>query len=758
MSEKRQQEQPPEAFNIGDIYFVLFRRKWLILLFCLAGLIGAGVISVLRPAQWQSDARLFIQFVPVVSSKPSEQPGGSGMMAVDPGSGAMNIVMTEMELFKSLDLAEQVVTNIGPERILAKYGGGEDTNKAAAVVLNNLAMDEMPKTPSILHVTMQHPDPEVARDILRSFIMFYQKKSRNMRLLQMSEEQLETEAQQVENEFKEASKALTEAKSQAGVISTYAETAKDLSERYSRTQNDFYEAQAQLSETGASLKATNLTMGTGSGASNAMVNVPNSVVDEYRRKLDQLARARKDLDDVEYQTPELSPLREGPKKRVQTLESSKDALEKQYPALPALVSPMMSAGSSTSPNLFEAAPQILRALQISEKINTLSNQLSEIKNQQTKLESQRAVIVDLESKLNFKETYLKRLREKQEVASNSVNPEFAGGIKISDPPSPSVRKRAKIVKKMMAGSLAIGVLAGLGLAFMLEMVMDRSIRRPGEIETKLRLPLFISIPDLARKGNGNGHHAQLAASNNRKLLNGSNEKALVKSNGANGNAPATELPIWDPQHGLHRFCSGLRDRLIVNFEVRNLTHNPKLVGVTSCNKGAGVSTVAAGLASSLSETGDGNVLLVDMRGEQGAAQQFYKGKPGLGVDEALRSETREGAFVQEKLYVASEAGEAEIPTALSKRFASLMPKLKASDYDYIIFDMPPVSQTSITARLSGLMDMVLLVIESEKTQRDSVKRATALLNESKAHISTVLNKVHNYVPTRLHQEYLDDEA
>jgi MinD superfamily P-loop ATPase len=64
----------------------------------------------------------------------------------------------------------------------------------------------------------------------------------------------------------------------------------------------------------------------------------------------------------------------------------------------------------------------------------------------------------------------------------------------------------------------------------------------------------------------------------------------------------------------------------------------------------------------------------------------------------------------------------------------------------------------MTARLSGLKDMVLLVIESEKTQRDSVKRATALLNESKAHVSTVLNKVHNYVPTRLHQEYLDDEA
>ena len=76
-----------------------------------------------------------------------------------------------------------------------------------------------------------------------------------------------------------------------------------------------------------------------------------------------------------------------------------------------------------------------------------------------------------------------------------------------------------------------------------------------------------------------------------------------------------------------------------------------------------------------------------------------------------------------------------------------MPKLKASHYDYIIFDMPPVSQTSVTPRLAGFMDMVLLVIESEKTNQDVVKRANALLAESKANVRAVLNKTHTYVPT-----------
>jgi len=89
------------------------------------------------------------------------------------------------------------------------------------------------------------------------------------------------------------------------------------------------------------------------------------------------------------------------------------------------------------------------------------------------------------------------------------------------------------------------------------------------------------------------------------------------------------------------------------------------------------------------------------------------------------------ALVSGRLYAANERLDDKLPRALPKSFANLMPKLKASDYDYIIFDMPPVTQTSTTPRLAGLMDMVLLVIESEKTSQDVVKRVKALLANPK---------------------------
>ncbi|MGH8023448.1 MAG: hypothetical protein ACRED1_07690, partial [Limisphaerales bacterium] len=82
--------------------------------------------------------------------------------------------------------------------------------------------------------------------------------------------------------------------------------------------------------------------------------------------------------------------------------------------------------------------------------------------------------------------------------------------------------------------------------------------------------------------------------------------------------------------------------------------------------------------------------------------------------------------------------------------------IRSSDYGYIIFDMPPVTQTSITSRLAGFMDMVLLVIQSEKTHVDAAQQAIGLLAHSKTKIGVVLNKTRKYIPERLHRETLTD--
>jgi Mrp family chromosome partitioning ATPase len=190
------------------------------------------------------------------------------------------------------------------------------------------------------------------------------------------------------------------------------------------------------------------------------------------------------------------------------------------------------------------------------------------------------------------------------------------------------------------------------------------------------------------------------------------------------------------------------------FEMINLTHKPKLVAVTSCDPKAGVTTTAAGLASSLSETGEGNVLLVDMNVRDGEAHHFFKGKLTCPLEEVFENGKRGDAMGQGNLYVAQDAeGADKLPRVMPKRFSHLVPKMRASDYDYIIFDMPPISQISITPRLARFMDMVLLVVESEKTDQEAAKRATKILTESKTNVGVVLNKSREYLPRRLQQDF-----
>jgi len=297
-------------------------------------------------------------------------------------------------------------------------------------------------------------------------------------------------------------------------------------------------------------------------------------------------------------------------------------------------------------------------------------------------------------------------------------------VSIIQSPTPPLRNWSKKTIKLAAGLVAGGLAAGLALAFLVERILNRSVKRPCEIETNLGLPLFISIP---------------AAKKMRRSL-----------------WLGEVVPPWNHEHPLRRFFEGLRDRLIVHFKVRNLSHKPKLVAVTSCGHGAGVSSIAAGLAATLSETGDGNVLLVQNSGERGATQQFHKGELECSLEEVLETE-KKCTLVTANIYTITEEAKGEILSgSIPGKLSALMPKLKASEYDYIIFDLPPVSETSATARLSGMMDMVLLVIESEKTHRDVIKRVIKLLAISEVIVNTVLNKTRNYVPFGLCQEFLYD--
>jgi polysaccharide biosynthesis transport protein len=745
MSEAAVPEQPAGgSMSLGDIYFILFRRKWIIVTFALLGVCAAGVLFLIKPPRYRSEQKLFIRYV-AEGKSPTPTENATATRALNEKEAS--ILSTEAQIVQSLDVAREAATSVGPEKILAKYGGGSHVDWAADLILANLEIELMPQQGSVISLVFQHKDPEIAQKVLKEVVTAYIKKHKEMhQSAGLFEDFFIKETSRLRSDLATTEQQLREVKANAGVISL-EQSKKDYAVQIGRIREELLVEQADLARQQAILEELpKLVQGNIESNTNSEVRVPIDHINDYRNISLRIKTLETQVDGMrDVYTTNAAPMK---LKLDQIAEAriQKKKLEEQYPELANMVV-APRPGQSTPPST-DITTATIRVKGLKATIELLTNQLAQIQTEAAKLDLLEVKVTELERTRQLQESDLKYFLgslEQSRIEGALGSGKAANIIPINSEPTGAVKAWSKTFKKKVQMIAFGGLMAGIAFAFLLELFIDRSVKRPTDVVKKLRLPLFISIPDLNR----NGYREKKAKG----------EKDPAPAEGAIG----WPVENWDRNHPLRRFYEGLRDRLIIHFEVNNVARKPKIVGVTSCGKGVGVSSIAAGLAASLSETGDGKVLLVDMNAEQGSAQQFHKGKLTCSLDDALAPETMKSALVQSNLYVVSEgvdprggADGGSLPQILPKRFAHLIPKLEASHFDYIIFDMPPVSTTSMTARLGRIMDMVLFVIEAEKTGVDVAKQATALLAESKVKVTAVLNRTHNYVPTRLHLEYLHD--
>jgi uncharacterized protein involved in exopolysaccharide biosynthesis/Mrp family chromosome partitioning ATPase len=373
------------------------------------------------------------------------------------------------------------------------------------------------------------------------------------------------------------------------------------------------------------------------------------------------------------------------------------------------------------------------------KVEMFKSRLREVQQRTKQLSELAPQIEELERKREMDEANYKYFAASLEKAriDEALDPSKMPNISAVQHPSPPIletKKRNKLALGLAGGGIALGI----ALALFRGLFLNRTVGRPLQLETQLQIPLMLSIP-YSRARNG---HLALPT-------NGSH---------ANPGAPRTrrhhsKLAPWEPGHFMRPYCDAIRDRLGLYFELNHLTHKPKLVGIAGFSRHAGASTLAAGLAASLSEANDGKVLLVDVNLGPQEVHPFFKGKPAYSLNAALKPKEKI-ASAADNLYLATvgpsnTGGLAQVGL---KKFFDMMPNLKASDFDYIIFDMPSLEQTSPTWGMAAFMDKLLLVVEAEKNNRDLIKRGYRKLVAERNNVAVVVNKTRSYVPKCLDSE------
>jgi uncharacterized protein involved in exopolysaccharide biosynthesis/Mrp family chromosome partitioning ATPase len=371
------------------------------------------------------------------------------------------------------------------------------------------------------------------------------------------------------------------------------------------------------------------------------------------------------------------------------------------------------------------------------KIAALKARLRDVQERTKQFSELAPQIEDLERKKEMDETNYKYFAASLEKArvDEALDPAKMPNISAVQRPSPpglETKIRDKIALALAGGGIALGI----ALALLKGLVLNQTVGRPLQLETRLHIPLMLSIPY------ANGRFAL--------PRNGSPVKPGALTTGRRN----LKLAPWESEHFIRPYCDAIRDRLGLYFELNHLTHKPKLVGVAGVSGEGGTSTLAAGLAASLSETNDGKVLLVDVNLGPEEVHPFFKGKPAYPLNKALKP-SDSMASAADNLYLAtvgspSTGGPAQLGL---KKFFDMMPNMKASDFDYIIFDMPPLDQTSPTWGMAAFMDKLLLVVEAEKNNREVIRRSYGKLVAERNNVAVVVNKARSYVP-----KWLDSES
>ncbi len=195
---------------------------------------------------------------------------------------------------------------------------------------------------------------------------------------------------------------------------------------------------------------------------------------------------------------------------------------------------------------------------------------------------------------------------------------------------------------------------------------------------------------------------------------------------------------WQPDAKVCACFRALYRRMVFQ---SGLEKPPRVVGVTSCRHGEGVSTVACRLAIAAAEGGEQKVLLVDANPTVLSVDRTFTIDPSdrlVGesqpLDQLLRPSPVENLWTLAlaTAFPGSPAAEPqrnpqELLTGLSFKFP------------FIVVDLPPVDELGGELDATAGVDGLVMVVEAECTRRSLARAATVALSHSRL-LGAVLNK------------------
>ena len=134
----------------------------------------------------------------------------------------------------------------------------------------------------MISISFQHPDPEVAQEVLRKIIVAYIKKHKEMhQTVGLFGDFLIQETERLRSDLAQTEKELMAAKGKAGVTSL-DDAKKTSTEQISKIRENLFAAQADLAEHEAALGEATRLIPASPDSTNREIHAPLELVNEYK--------------------------------------------------------------------------------------------------------------------------------------------------------------------------------------------------------------------------------------------------------------------------------------------------------------------------------------------------------------------------------------------------------------------------------------------------------------------------------------------
>ena len=723
--------------EFADYFDVLKKRKWVLLVWLVVGLIGAGVAFLLLPKVYRSSTLILVesQKVPTDYIKP---------MAVD---------TIEERL---IAIQQQIMSRTLLQKIIEEFHVYDDELKRQPLedvidlmrrnIKITMVDDRFHRNIQAFTISYDSDQPALAMQVTNKLASLFIGENLKVReqLVEGTSEFLEGELYRLKERLdrQEAEISLYKQK-HIGQLPQQEEAMFRTLDRLTmelQTQNDMLRMLVERKE------IMRDAVETSAGATGGVIHLsPKGRLRQLREQLAQLLSEYKDT------YPDVLRV----KREIKDLE----ARVARGPSSDDLEEDVVVSGTDMDSQLRTVDAEIKvrrqRAAEIQAQIKSLEQRMEQMPIREQELST---LLRDYET-TNKRYQALLANKESAKITEQMEKRQKGEQFRVLDPANLPIKPVKPDPLRVFLGGIVAGLALGGGTIWWLDF-RNLPFRRPEEIESSLGLPMLASIPHMFMIGGpdrSNGQNGTPALPGWRQWLT---RIKLLPANGENGNGALThKLPTGGKSQRVlqaHMNALGAEQFRVLAGRIVQVREKKgaKILAVTSSLAGEGKTTVALGLAITLARDYLEETILIDgdVRNPEVSSRMGLQDERGLInvlageclLNEALYQHTHPNLRILSAGTV--EHGSRGL-TASRVGMQELLADLRRRGV-IVILDAPPILPMADMNLFSEVVDGIVLVVRAEQTAQGVVAEALRFLSGG-----SIEGVVLNDLVTPRHQYY-----